>query len=56
MLQSIKQVVKNVEENYGSKPVCIGPLIKQFFTKDQLHQLELKYDVNKKITYRGTYF
>jgi hypothetical protein len=59
MLQSIKQVVKNVEENYyGSKPVCIGPLmIKQFFTKDQLHQLELKYEyvnkIKRFITYRG---
>ena len=59
MLQCINQVVKNVEENYyGSKPVCIGPLmIKQFFTKDQIHQLELKYEyvnkIKRYIVYRG---
>ena len=47
LLQSIKQFVKNTEENYyGHKEVCIGPLMmKQFFTKKEIHELVLESEM-----------
>ena len=54
LLQSIKQFVKNTEENYyGWTPVCVGPLMmKSFFTKNEFKKLDLECE---KITFQKQY-
>jgi mannosyltransferase OCH1-like enzyme len=53
LLQSIKQFVKNTEENYyGHKALCVGPLMMEsFFTKKELI-FELEYEF---ITFQKQY-
>jgi mannosyltransferase OCH1-like enzyme len=54
LLQSIKQFVKNTEDNYyGHKAVCVGPLMmKQFFKEDEINDFELE---SEKITAQKRY-
>lgn len=54
LLQTIKQFVKNTEENYyGWTPVCVGPLMmKFFFTKNEFKKLDLECE---KITFQKQY-
>ena len=59
LLQSIKQFVKNTEDNYyGYKAVCVGPLMmKQFFKENEINDFELESDLvtpqERYITFHG---